>query len=144
MVEFALVVLPLLGLFCAILEFGYVLFLKTTFQHAVREGVRYAVTSRTKPGLGQDASIRAVVQLNAVGFLNGAGGASKIHIRYYSPATLAETQSNGGGNLVEVSIEDYQWAWVVPVLRSPTPTLPIVARSSDRMENSPGGISPPR
>ena len=110
----------------------------------MREGVRYAVTSRTEPGMGHDASIKAVVQRHAMGFLNGPEGASKIHIRYYVPGTFAETQSNAGGNIVEVSIENYRWNWMAPVLRGNASPLTLVVRSSDRMEMPPGGISPAR
>jgi Flp pilus assembly protein TadG len=86
-----LVLIPLVALWVAIIDFGFGIFLKGTFQHAVREGVRYAVTSRTEPGMGQDASIKQVVQRNAMGFLNGDQGAARIHIRYYVPGTLTET-----------------------------------------------------
>lgn len=143
MVELSLVLVPLLALLLAILDFGFAIFLRSTFQHAVREGVRYAVTSRTSPGLGHDASIKAVVQKHAMGFLNG-DAASKIQIRYYLPGTLAETQSNAGGNIVEVSIEGYNWGWMAPLLRSASPALAVSARSSDRMESSPGGAPPSR
>lgn len=144
MVEFSLVLVPLLALFFGLIDFSLAIFLKSTFQHAVREGVRYAVTGRTQPGFGQDASIRSVVQQNAMGFLDGSNGASKIHIRYYVPGTLNETQSNAGGNIVEVSIEEYTWNWIAPLLRSATPPLTLLARSSDRVENSAGGVPPPR
>ena len=144
MVELALVLLPLLAIIFAIMDFSLAVYLRSTFRHAAREGVRYAVTGRTATGLGQDASIRAVVQKNAMGFLDGASGASKIYIRYYNPDTLVETQSNEGGNIVEVSVEGYTWNWVAPIMRSATPALPVLARSSDRVEFSPGGISPPR
>lgn len=142
MVELPLVLIPLVALWVAIIDFSLAIFLKATFQHAAREGVRYAVTSRTEPGLGHDASIKAAVQRNAMGFLNGGAGAEKIHIRYFVPGTLTETQSNAGGNIVEVSVEGYTWSWIAPVLRSATP-LSIAARSSDRMEASPGGGTPP-
>jgi Flp pilus assembly protein TadG len=144
MVELGLVLVPLLGILFAIIDFSVAVYLRSTFRHAAREGARHAVTGRTAPGLGQDASIRGVVQQNAMGFLNGASGASKILIRYYNPGTLAETQSNAGGNIVEVSIEGYTWNWIAPVMRSATPAMTVLARSSDRMENTPGGISPPR
>lgn len=126
------------------LDFGFAIFLKSTFQHAVREGARYAVTSRTDEGLGQDGSIKAVVQRNAMGFLNGAAGATKIHIRYYVPGSLVETQSNAGGNIVEVSVEGYTWSWMAPLMRNSLPALTVGARSSDRMEPSPGGVPPTR
>lgn len=144
LVELAFVVLPLVAIWAALADFSFALFLKATFQHAAREGVRYAVTSRTEPGMGHDASIKAVVQRHAMGFLNGAEGASKIRIRYYVPGTFSETQSNAGGNIVEVSIEDYRWNWMAPVLRGNASPLALVVRSSDRMEMPPGGISPAR
>ena len=144
MVELALVLVPLLALIFAIMDFGFGIFLKSTLQHAAREGARYAVTSRTGTGMGHDASICAAVQRSAMGFLNGAEGAAKIYIRYYVPGTLAETQSNAGGNIVEVSVEGYSWNWMAPLMRSSTGPLIVVARSSDRMENSPGGIPPAR
>jgi len=144
LVELPLVLIPLVALLVAIIDFSFAIFLRSTFQHAVREGARYAVTSRTEPGLGQDASIQTTVQRNAMGFLNGPEGAGRIHIRYYLPGTLAETQSNAGGNIVEVSVEGYTWRWIAPVLRGSAAPLSIVARSSDRMEASPGGVPPAR
>jgi Flp pilus assembly protein TadG len=144
MVELALVLLPLLAIIFAIIDFSLAVYLKSTFRHAAREGARYAVTGRTASGMGQDASIRGVVQRNAMGFLDGTSGAAKIYIRYYNPGTLVETQSNAGGNIVEVSIEGYTWNWIAPVMRTTAPPMTVLARSSDRMENTPGGISPPR
>jgi Flp pilus assembly protein TadG len=144
MVELALVLLPLLAIIFGIVDFSLAIYLRSTFRHAAREGARYAVTGRTTGGLGQDASIRAVVQRNAMGFLNGSGGASKIYIRYYVPGTLVETQSNAGGNVVEVSIEGFTWDWIAPILRRGAPVMTVLARSSDRVENSPGGIAPIR
>jgi hypothetical protein len=37
----------------------------------VREGVRYAIASQTMTGMGQDASIKSVVQQNAMGVVGG-------------------------------------------------------------------------
>lgn len=144
LVELALVLVPLVAIWAAIVDFSFAIFLKATFQHAVREGVRYAVTSRTEEGMGHDASIRAVVQQQAMGFLDGAEGASRIHIRYFVPGSFEETQSNAGGNIVEVSVEGYRWNWIAPILRWDAAPLILTARSSDRMEMPPGGISPAR
>jgi Flp pilus assembly protein TadG len=144
LVELPMVLIPLIALWVAIIDFSFGIFLRGTFQHAAREGARYAVTSRTEAGMGHDASIKAAVQRNAMGFLNGEQGASRIHIRYYTPGTLAETQSNAGGNIVEVSIEGYTWNWIAPVLRRTMAPLSIAARSSDRMEASPAGLPPAR
>ena len=70
LVEAAVILLPFLALFFALFDFGMALFLKNTLQFAVRQGVRYAVTSQTQAGLGQDASIKNVVNTSTFGFLS--------------------------------------------------------------------------
>jgi len=141
-VEMALTMVPLFALVFGIIDFSFVIFLKSTFQHAVREGVRYAVTYQLKPGMQHDASIKAVVQDNASGFLAGTTGANKIQIYYFVPDTLAPTMVNAPGNIVEIAVEGFQWGWMAPLLRSGTP-LTINVRSSDRMEGLPAGMTAP-
>jgi Flp pilus assembly protein TadG len=143
-VETALVLLPFLSLFFALFDFGMAIFVRNTFQHAVREGVRYAVTYQTACGCGSghDSSIKAAVQQQAMGFLNGAANEDKIKIRYYDPATLSEVASNAPGNIVEVSVEDYTWGLIAPMMGHMNP-IPLTVRASDRMESLPGGVSPP-
>jgi Flp pilus assembly protein TadG len=141
-VEMAFVMLPLFAILFAIVDFGFAIFLRSTFQHAVREGTRYAVTYQTIGGKGHDDSIKSVVQTSAMGFLAGDDGLQKIKIRYFNPDTLVETAANAPGNLVEVSVEGYQWGWLAPLLRTDTP-LTITTRSSDRMEGLPLGMSVP-
>lgn len=140
--ELALVIVPWLALFFAIIDFGFAIFVRNSFQHAVREGVRYAVTYQTISGLGHDASIKTVVQNNSFGFLSGVSGAEHIKIRYYLPDTLVETSYNYPGYLIEVSVENYQWSWVAPFFRSNTP-MTVTARSMDRMEGLAAGSSVP-
>lgn len=141
LIEAAFVLVPLLAILFGILDFGTVIFLKSTFQHAVREGVRYGVTYRTMGG-GHDAAIKTIVQQNSMGFLQGTPGLDKIKIRYYNPDTLAEVPENAAGNILEVSIENFMWRFMAPLLNSNTP-LSLNARSSDRMEALPGGTLPP-
>lgn len=140
--EGALVFIPFFALFFAIIDYGMVAFVKNTFQHATREGVRYAVTYQTSGGLGHDASIKQVVKTNALGFLSGTGGDSHIIIKYYDPNTLLETPANLPGNIVEVSVENYQWGMVAALLRSRNP-ITLNVRASDRMETVPNGLAPP-
>lgn len=140
--EGALVFVPFFALFFAIIDYGLVAFVKNTFQHATREGVRYAVTYQTSGGLGHDASIKEVVKTNALGFLSGPSGASHIIIKYYDPNTLVETAGNLPGNIIEVSIENYQWGVIAPLLRSASP-ITLNVRASDRMETVPNGLAPP-
>jgi Flp pilus assembly protein TadG len=134
-----------LTVFCALLflvvDTGWGVFVKATLQHAVAEGVRYGVTGKTSGALGQTASIVAVVQLQAMGLLNGSQ-ASTIAVTFYDPNTLAQTSSNAGGNILKVSVEGYQFTPLAPLLRSAAP-ISITASATDIIESSPGGVAPP-
>ena len=70
LIEVAVVFVPFLAIFMALFDFGMAIFLKNTMQFAVRQGVRYAITSQTMPGMGQDDSIKSVVTKFSFGFLN--------------------------------------------------------------------------
>jgi len=146
MLEGALALPPLLMLLFATIDFSIAILVKNTVQSAVREGVRYAVTGQTVGGLGQDASIRTVVENNSLGFLNSSNGDSLISITYYNPTTLAVVNgigSNAPGNIVQVQVTGLSWAWMVPYARSSTP-LQISATSMDIVEPNATGIPPGR
>lgn len=139
-VETALILLPLMALVFAFVDHGLVVFLQSTFQHAVREGVRYAVTYQTMGGLGHDASIRQIVVQQSMGFLRGREDAIKI--RYFDPATFQEVPDNVPGNIIEVSVEGYEHHWLAALWRAPG-SFRISARAADRMEGLPTGAAPP-
>lgn len=143
-VEAGLVLVPFMALVLGITEYSLAIFVRTTMQHAVREGVRYAVTYQVMGGMCQDASIKEVVRQNAVGFLKPADLTTSVFVRYYLPTTFAAAPSpaNSPGNIVEISVENYQWRWIAPLWRTATP-LTIVARATDIMEGLPGGANPP-
>ena len=118
--EASFIILPFMAIFFALFDFSMAIFLKNTMQFAVRQGVRFAVTSLVQVdennlALGHDASIKNEVSKYSMGFLNyvapsGAtrpcAGAACISIKYYNPNTLAEVTgvgSNAGGNVIEVS-----------------------------------------
>jgi Flp pilus assembly protein TadG len=146
MLEGALALPPLFMILFATIDFSMALLMKNTVQAAVREGVRYAVTGQTMAGLGQDDSIKAVVQNNSLGFLAGTTGASKIGITYFDPTSFASvsgTGSNAAGNIVQVQVSGLSWVWMVPYGRSSTP-LQFTVTSSDIVEPSNGGIPPVR
>jgi len=146
MLEGALALPPLLMLLFATIDFSVAILVKNTVQAAVREGVRYAVTGQTVSGLGQDESIRTVVENNSLGFLNSTNGDSLISITYYNPTTLAVvtgTGSNSPGNIVQVQVSGLSWVWMVPYGRSATP-LQISATSMDIVEPNATGIPPTR
>ena len=142
-VEAAFVLVPLLALIFAVVDFGLAIFIRGTLQHATREGVRYAITYQTLDAqTAHDPSIKAIVKRNALGFLNSEENANKIKIRYYDPDTLTEVQANKPGNLIEVSVEGYTWGWIALLMRQASP-LQITTRASDRMEGLPTGTNPP-
>jgi|SRR5579862_7858697 Flp pilus assembly protein TadG len=146
MLEGALALPPLLMLLFATIDFSIALLVKNTVQASVREGVRYAVTGQTVNGLGQDESIRTVVENNSLGFLNSSNGDNLISITYYNPNSLQAvngTGSNAPGNIVQVQVTGLSWLWMVPYGRSATP-LQISATSSDIVEPNSTGIPPPR
>jgi len=130
----------MMGFIFLLLDLSWAIWVKSTLQHAVLQGVRYAITGQTLAGMGQDASIKTVVQRNAMGVLNGTTGAGKIYIRYYLPSDLTETVNNTSGNLVEVSVEGHSVTPLGPILRSKDP-LRMTVRSSDRVE--PSGLAGP-
>lgn len=150
MVEGALAILPLLAVLFGVVDLAVAVFVQNMAQFAVRQGVRYAITSQTMTGMGQDASIKAVVQDYTMGFLNSLSsdgvGADTISITYYNPVTLLPVTgvgSNIGGNIVVVSATGLRWAWMVPLLRSAAP-LTFSVSSADIMEATPLAGAPAR
>jgi len=150
LVEGVLALLPLMALLFAILDLSIAIFAKNTVQFAVCQGVRYAVTSQTMPLIGQDASIKAVVQGYTLGFLNYLStdhiGGNRISITYYDPVSLLAvtgTGSNAGGNIVVVTASGLSWAWMVPLLRGAAP-LTFSVSSADIMEATPLAGAPTR
>ena len=145
LLEFMLVLLPLLGVVGLIVDNSWVIFTRSTLQFAVREGARYAVTSQVMTNMGQKDSVKKIVQNRSLGLLAGKTGLDKIQVRFYTPDTFLDVSNtvggNAGGNLVEVAVEDFSWAPLIPVLRSAQP-LKISARCWDRMEASPSTGTP--
>ena len=159
LIEFTLILLPLLGFTFLLLDMAWAIYKRATLEFAVREGCRFAVTNQTvamKDSSNKDYglidSIKYVVQTRAMGFLGStptAPGYALIAVRFYDPnASLtaalplpancasATAAPNWGGNLVEVSVENYQANALAPVMRSASP-LVFVVRSADRMEGNP-------
>jgi Flp pilus assembly protein TadG len=132
--------IPFLALAFMALDAGWALFVKSTLQHAVREGVRYGVTGQVSGSEGQIASIEGVVVSQAMGFLSGSQ-AGTLSVQFLDPVTLSPTSSNVGGNIVEVSVTNYQITPLAPLLRSGA-GIPVSVTSADVIEGSPGGVPP--
>ena len=140
-VEFCLVLVPLLGFVFLILNVAWIIFAQATIQHAVREGVRYAVTGQTMSGMCLAQSVRTVVKQNAMGFLSGSTADSLISMQLYNPTNSQTTNVPAGGNIVVVNVSGLRVGPLAPLLVSSTP-LSLSSSSSDVMESSPGGIPP--
>ena len=134
-VEASLIATALFGLTFLLLDVSMAIFLKSTFQHAVREGVRLGVTGYTNGGTCQDDTIKAAVKKNAIGFLSSASASSKIHVHFMSPVDGSVTD-NAPGNIIAVTVEGYQYRPLALFQRSGAPL--ISARAYDVMEPYPG------
>jgi Flp pilus assembly protein TadG len=147
-VEGALVLLPMMALFFAMIDFPFAIFIQNTIRDSVREGVRFAITQQTGAG-GQDAAILATVESYSQGFISAAGiasGANTFSITYFNGTTLANAGtgvgSNSQGNICVITAS-VQHKWMAPVWQS-TGILTFNASSSDVMEAPPLGVLPSR
>jgi Flp pilus assembly protein TadG len=147
-VEAALVFLPMMAMFFAMIDFPVAIFIQNTIREAVREGVRFAITQQTGAS-GQDAAIKAVVESYSDGFITDSlitAGKATFSVTYYNGTTLAAagtgTNSNAQGNICVVSAS-VQHTWMAPVWQS-TGLLSFSASSSDVMEAPPLGVLPSR
>lgn len=66
-VEFALVAILLLGLLFAIIDLATLFYVNLTMQHAVREGVRYAITGRSDLGADRRSALIAKIREQSMG-----------------------------------------------------------------------------
>jgi Flp pilus assembly protein TadG len=149
----ALCLLPFLAVTFLTASLAWAIFTKASLQHAATAGLRYAITSQTMPGKGHDDSIKTVIQQCAMGLLNG-DNLSKVKIQYYTidntTGALTKTNMNSGGNIVEISVEDFPAGPLTPILSwgssASASNTPMVfnVRASGRMESSPNGVAPPR
>jgi Flp pilus assembly protein TadG len=136
MVEVCLILTPLLTITFLLLNLSMAIFLRSTFQQAVREGARYAITGQvTSAGTCQDTSIKTTVAKNAAGFLNVAAAAATVHVRFRNPTT-GQISSNAAGNIVLVSVENYQYGPLAP-FRFFSSKLGIWAQAGDVMGGLP-------
>jgi Flp pilus assembly protein TadG len=130
---------PFLALAFLVLDAGWAVFIKATLQHAVREGARYAVTGQTQNGLGQSDSIQAVVKKFALGLLDGDQGNTLI-INCWNPANAKPSpadamQCSVGGNVVEVSVQNYKISPLASLLRTGDP-VPVTVSAADIVEGA--------
>jgi hypothetical protein len=148
-IEFGLVLLPLLAFLFLIMDIAWICFAQSSLQHAVQMGVRAAVSGYVPAGTAhQDTYLKNIVQRNAMGFLAGQEGLDAISIAYYDPSNLSKALtglgSNAGGNVVEITVKNVPVSTLGPLWREAWSKVYMKASSSDVMEGSQGSSAPPR
>ncbi len=150
MVEFTLVLFPLLAFMTVLVDIAWPTIAKATLQRAVREGVRTGITLTANQMTGSACltdTVKAVVQNNSLGLLNGSTGLSYIKVNYFAvPApgstastTNVSTQSNAdaSGNIMQVSVQSFPVPPLMPVMGMGSisaSSLPVTVYSSDLIE----------
>ena len=132
MVEAMLVFIPMLLMTFLTADLAMVLFLRTTFQEAAREGARYAITAQNTTGPCQDDSIKTVVKNYSLGYLSTTTGAAAVHVQFVSPDTGGQG-TNAPNQIVNVKVENYKYTPMAPFLGETFPVY-VSAQASDVME----------
>jgi len=128
LIEFTMTFLPLMSMTMVLLCVGWAVFIKATFQYAVRAAVRSGITiTGTQAAAAHSdltAMVKGIVQSKSLGLLNGASGLAKIKVHYFQPpaagsnADVVDVSSQSDGNtplyIMQVSVEGYQLAALVP------------------------------
>src|SRR5580698_155596 len=112
LIEFTLVLLPMLAMLFVLLDFAWIVFAQATMVRAVRVAVRTGITLTAAQMVGSACltdTVKALVQQNALGLLQGTTGLAFVKVNYYLPpvpgSTAADTdvstQSSGNapGNI---------------------------------------------
>ncbi len=125
-IEFALVCAVYLLLLLAIVEFGILLWVNLTMQHAVREGARYAVTGQSNldPNRSSPQRYNAVLQdikdqsMGLYGIVNPTvevsinGGSATA---YGDPSLYNNAMFGGPGDIVELKL-NCAWPILTPLV----------------------------
>ena len=159
LIEFTLVLLPLLSILFVLVDVSWAIFAKSTIMYAVRTGVRTGITitgtQATAAGETLTQMVKDNVQANALGFLNGTTGRGYIQVHYFmqdstssTGLTDVSTQANGNtpGNLMQVSVNNFQLPGLVPRIynwftAADKSATNLNAISADKIE--PSGDTPP-
>lgn len=162
--------MPAFALICGFLDIGLALFTWNTLQNAVREGTRYAITYQVDSSSHQIQSIKNQVSTWAMGFVSANSTSTTgtnipyIDVNFYPSPTIANPNpsalstssatANQPGNLVEVSIKNYPYAWMAPFsgglssttsgafYTTPNSKLVIAVYSADVLGGAPPGGVP--
>ena len=134
MVEFSLCFLLFIGTLLGFTQIATVVWTKSALQHAVREGVRYAITGATSGPLGHLGSIRNAVVENSGGLIDAQDADTMVEVHFYDQ-NANQTTSNAGGNTVVVRVQNYPIPVMVPAILAFVPEgVQVSANAVDRLE----------
>jgi Flp pilus assembly protein TadG len=127
LLDFVLILFPLLAMISLLVDTAWAVFAESTLQRAVRIGVRTGVTLTASQMVGSACltdTVKGVVQANSFGLLRGASGLALIKVNYLQPppsnsssaATDVSAQSNGDapGNIMQVSVQNFSLVPLMP------------------------------
>jgi len=127
LLEFSMVMLPLLAMVTVVVDMGWAVFAESTLQRAVRIGVRTGVTLTSSSALitqygDLTTAVKNVVQQNASGLLRNDYATIKVNYLQPPPpsstsaATDVSGQANGDapGNIMKVSVVGYSLLPLMP------------------------------
>lgn len=138
-VEAALITLIMFALIFLLMDISLSLFIKSTLQEAVRDGVRFGVTEQLLAGSNYlTDSIGSVVKSSALGFISKPG--CQVTVTYYDPYGAATTTPIGG-DILQVSVQAYQYTPLGAIMKSAAP-VSISVQASDIMETCPSAGCP--
>jgi Flp pilus assembly protein TadG len=139
MVEFALLLLPLMAMLFLTMDVAWLIFGWACIQEGAREGVRYAVTESGQAESTLDSATKLVVQRYSFGFAQ----AGNISVDYYPstgyasagvPASLdGAAGATAAGNLIKVTVHGVSINSFGPVFRSFS-TVQVSASASDILQ----------
>jgi TadE-like protein len=142
--EFTLVLLPMLAMLFVLLDTGWAIFAKSTLQRAVQIAVHSGVNmsaSQLPQGLCLTDAVKSTVQQNSLGLLSGASGLGLIKVNYLMPPAPSSSGSitdvsnqaagDSPGNIMQVSVQNF---WLQPL-------LPRIFGWNQAADNSPMAIS---
>jgi Flp pilus assembly protein TadG len=126
-VEFALAAIILLALLFAIIDLSMMFFVNLTMQHAVREGVRYAITGRSNLGADRRAALIAKIKEQSMGLYDRNLHVPKDPtIKVIPPSSVTfpnytggTTQTGDPGQADETIVVSltYKWSLVTPLMK---------------------------
>jgi Flp pilus assembly protein TadG len=158
LLEFTLVLLPMLAMVGVVLDMAWAVFVQGTLQWAVRYAAHQG-SIMTASSLAQGAcltgTVKSLVQSNSVGLLNGTSGLALIKVNYLQPPTAGSsgastdvsTTSTGDapGNIMQVSVQNYSLVPLLPLFftwahAATTTPMTVNVYSADLIVSSGGNI----